>query len=1655
MTKSSSGLRGVRSNSYTIKRRLRAAVMATPAVAALIALAPNTVQAVDLYWDVNGATAGGAASTTAAGTWNGVLANWSTDATGTSATQAWGGAGNTAVFSAGTGVTGASTVTVSGTQVTDGMRFEEGAVTLTGGTVELNTSTIMLDNLAGITGIINSTVTGTNGLTIARTGTTGTAALTLGGANTYTGVTSLDLPGGLTGPQRITTVVGITLNNNASLGATGAGNGTVFAQNMDAGFLALPGTRIINEDVTLTSGAQAAGSLGQLRNTGGTNTWAGNITLNGTINNLGAGLVGIGGSTGTLVITGQISSAQTGANTGGVGWAKTGAGTVVLRNANTFVGFMRQFGGIIEVQADGAMGSASLDGAFDGGTLQLSSASGATLAQTIAFRAPAATPAGFNYSVNEDITTAGPNGFLGIGANGMGMIDNVAGNNTFSGDVRFGGPSLTGPARVVVSFGAQAGTSLDFAGRLYSSASGPGTAAAVPDAREIHKVGAGTVIISGANNGVDGVTSGDADQYAVFGTMIIDAGSLVLRGANGTLKGNNLVNFSAPAGYTGAMDFIVNPNTSLVLDNTTGVNTNRIAANASIALVGGEAKLIGNDTVSVTQLGGGLNVGSYSTISVDQPANTNGAVTNFSLGTLNRTSRGTALLRGINGTTGLMGLSGALKGGGGTAGNPDVSILPEVVGDASVTGNGTDFVTIDGGLARPLTASEYVPLSTKVGLTDIVNTTVIGGDVNVTSATNVNSIKLTGGNNVVISPATRLLVKSGGILGVGTGASSISGGNLSFEDSTLFTDPESGITSIQVASVEEGIITVPTGSSLAISSDVSGGLGITKSGGGTLSLSGNNNYGHMLNGGPDTLGGKTTINAGVLEFTLDSNLGDTNAEVVLNGGTLRPLGTSSSSRGIELGSKGRNAIEVGVGATFTVNGTVISTATGNALTKSGPGTLDLTNIGNSYNGGTRIEDGFMNISTNAALPEFGTGSITLAGGSLRASVTGVINRNLIATGTNTTGGFWIAPGAVLTYGSGNANTIGISGSGNLAIDGGGTLSLANIAGAQMTHSGRYHIRNGSTLEYRANDHGTPNLIAGIGSPPGGILWNLYNGSTLRFTVSSTSLSGFGGTNAGINFGAGGGFLEITGANSLVTGAAISGAGTMTKTGTGTLSIRGHAGDLGGNAGFSGNIVLASGIISTSNQGVSLTGGNAETLLGTGTDASTGTNFLKIADGAEFLPLFNSQQMTLNAGRSIRLTSGTPILGSGASGVFTVNGVISSDPGVTGLRIDGQGTTAANAGYVVFGGVNTYAGDTIIKTVAAAGGTGGLKTSAANALPSTTTVHFDAQAASRFAILDLAPSAATAGFSQTVAGIVNDGTLGTARITNSGNGAAAQFTVANATDNTFTGEITGNLKLGHNGAGALILAGGNNTYSGGTNNVSGTVRVPATGSIGAGAIANNGLVELQKALTVGGVTGTGTLTVGDGAIGVAVTATHVRQATANVAANSTLKIAASSLAVGVSSIDTLNLATGARFDLNDNKLFTLTGPGNADINGVYSGVQGEVQRASNGGAWDSPGITTTQGDALTGLTSIGVATGEQIRGLGPTDTDLFAGHTITGATTIAMYTYAGDANLDGFISGDDYSTIDFNAGSSADGWVNGDFNYDGIVSGDDYSTIDFN
>src|SRR5206468_9222289 len=93
----------------------------------------------------------------------------------------------------------------------------------------------------------------------------------------------------------------------------------------------------------------------------------------------------------------------------------------------------------------------------------------------------------------------------------------------------------------------------------------------------------------------------------------------------------------------------------------------------------------------------------------------------------------------------------------------------------------------------------------------------------------------------------------------------------------------------------------------------------------------------------------------------------------------------------------------------------------------------------------------------------------------------------------------------------------------------------------------------------------------------------------------------------------------------------------------------------------------------------------------------------------------------------------------------------------------------------------------------------------------------------------------------------------------------------------------------------------------------------------------------------------------------------------------------------------------------------------------------------------------------GFTAVGVATAQQVKGLAnPTDTAVFAGQTVTGSDTLVMYTYGGDANLDGKINVDDYGHIDSNVVlPGVSGWFNGDFNYDGKINVDDYGIIDSN
>lgn len=139
----------------------------------------------DLYWDANG-TAPGAATgldAQAAGTW-GVDAFWSTDPDGNATPGAW-IPGELAIFSAGYDATGIFTINVVGDQKVNNLWFEEGYITLEGGSITLlyNTPTLVAD---GLTVEINSVLDGDSFVY------DGPGNLRLGGVNTYAGLTRIN-----------------------------------------------------------------------------------------------------------------------------------------------------------------------------------------------------------------------------------------------------------------------------------------------------------------------------------------------------------------------------------------------------------------------------------------------------------------------------------------------------------------------------------------------------------------------------------------------------------------------------------------------------------------------------------------------------------------------------------------------------------------------------------------------------------------------------------------------------------------------------------------------------------------------------------------------------------------------------------------------------------------------------------------------------------------------------------------------------------------------------------------------------------------------------------------------------------------------------------------------------------------------------------------------------------------------------------------------------------------------------------------------------------------------------------------------------------------------------------------------------------------------
>src|SRR6202041_1724487 len=94
------------------------------------------------------------------------------------------------------------------------------------------------------------------------------------------------------------------------------------------------------------------------------------------------------------------------------------------------------------------------------------------------------------------------------------------------------------------------------------------------------------------------------------------------------------------------------------------------------------------------------------------------------------------------------------------------------------------------------------------------------------------------------------------------------------------------------------------------------------------------------------------------------------------------------------------------------------------------------------------------------------------------------------------------------------------------------------------------------------------------------------------------------------------------------------------------------------------------------------------------------------------------------------------------------------------------------------------------------------------------------------------------------------------------------------------------------------------------------------------------------------------------------------------------------------------------------------------------IRNEIINGYNGGTWTGHGITSSVAELPGNVTHYG---------LGYADG---ADHVVTGLPSGQIevkYTLLGDANLDGIVSGDDFTILAVNLGKSVSAWDKGDFN----------------
>jgi len=949
-----------------------------------------------------------------------------------------------------------------------------------------------------------------------------------------------------------------------------------------------------------------------------------------------------------------------------------------------------------------------------------------------------------------------------------------------------------------------------------------------------------------------------AEINAVGGTLTL--GALRMNGQTLNSYGASSLNITGVISGTGTYN-IKNQGLTVTYNGsgantfsgvTTVENSSRLilSKSADTAAIGGQLRINSGATVNATaanQLNNQL-VTVNSTLNL---ANNNQSAALAGTGVVNL---GSATLTNFNTATDTF--SGNITGTGGLtkSGNGILNLT----GNNSFTGTttvGAGTLTLNNAAASNLTIRGDITvnggnltLSAANQIADASNVTLSSGTVDFgAQAETVNSFTMTGGTlrragatltllaassftggNVNLTSATASRITTGGLLTLGNVTFDISSGSTSSFDqlrlggnvvlnansNMTFTNSGGGRGQLGLNGATRSF-DIGSGANMLVNWSIASNTGnLTKEGAGTLTLNATNSYAATtLNNGTIVLGhatdtlsnsGAVTINGGALSIGGNS---DTVGAVTLADGNITGTTGLLTGSSYALQSGTATAILAGVGsANKTTSGTV---------TLSGA---------NTYSGGTTLTLGQINLN-HATAP--GSGTLTILSGTLDNTSAGAITlSNNNAQSWN--GNFEFLGSKDLNLGTGavamNATRTVTVTAGNLTVGGvisGSPFGLTKagvgtlvLTGAN-TYSGATTVNAGTLSISTVANGGT---ASGLGNSSNAVGNLVLSGGTLAYTGATASTDRSftltNGTTSAIS-------VTESGSNLTISGSTAAGNGSLTKLGSGTLTLSGATV-------YTGTTTISSGTLATSS--------NERMSDSSGIVVSSGATFL--LGGVEGVGSIEGAG-TIDLG-SFTLTTGTLNTSTLFSGNITGTG----------------GLTKRGSGTLTLSGSNTYTGATNIAGTAAIST---LALGANNSLSSSSALVVNSNNTGT-AVLNLA------GFNQTIASLATAslGSDRTATVTSSAAGSVV-LTVDGADDTSFRGVIedgSGTVGLTKNGSSALTLV-RTSTYTGATSIQGGSIILGIADAIkqnSAVSIAGAGTLNLGGfGLSLASLSGSGNIT----------------------------------------------------------------------------------------------------------------------------------------------------------------------------------------------------